>query len=1037
MNEARQGREILFSKKPPVPILPRSLVTEPTLIDFSPLEIARQLTLIESELYRAIKPWELLNQSWAKKDKEKRAPRVLAMINRFNVVSNWVATIIVQTSELRVRASLQKHIIEIAYHCLSLNNFNAVMEIISGLQAASVYRLKQTRSLIDSKHSKMLEECETVMCRDQNFKNFRAYLHSADPPSIPYLGVYLTDLTFIEDGNNDNVANGLINFVKRQQVFGVINEIQQYQNSPYCLEKVDFICDWLLEVKSINEDECYKLSLIIEPRGSKALESSEKSSSKRKKTISRQNSIGFRKNSTLSPRHSNSSGSNFQIISNEDSIYSSPYGDLEVIKDYLFYEKDSPSNIIIRQTDPTTTTNNQTIIEAGTLTKLVERLTHEKYPDTNYMSSFLMTFRTFTTPNDLLDLLINRFNMPRPKNPTKEQEKNFRAEKLIPIHFRVFNVLKEWISFYGIDFKQDTVLVQRVLDFSAKVQSEFTSLASACKSVIDAINQSHPSINEPTTIVFGSSSSTGTLKSSKSTSKIAAAAAAAASDTNNNKESSSEVVKSFLDIDTDKLCSQLHNFVCKTFGNAEPREFLQSLWKVSEGRFQCIHLHRLYKYNSDFKLWIKTELFLAPDVSTRALILGKFIHMADIFSKLSDQHNCFLILTTLAPLRENELQITWEWLSPRYLSVWSRLQQLKLKHEKQLQEIAENATDLTKLVTIMSTSAALTSTTTNRARSNTTKSSSSSSPMVFIPFLDPIFDQIESLSKLPDFYGVDEASSPHSSSSSNNTSSSLTSPSSPDLINFSKRLQLYFVYLPIIPHSISCSRAECLPRDKEIYDFLRTVKVYREKKLARVSQKMNNERPEGLPPSELQKTENSKSKEGDIDDSIKPLLMQLISNDPAFKDFIVQRLSTQIQLDAVENVKKEMIRFSTISKLLLSLVLAREQKNKSNEIEITSKIAKEQYPNCSVEVWSKVDTNSSVFGWEEEISLVIIENEDEKAFVHARYHAKKADIATLLRILQFYQEENDDSVFCSLIVMDIDKDALEIATANNVSVTRI
>ena len=72
MNEARQGREILFSKKPPVPILPRSLVTEPTLIDFSPLEIARQLTLIESELYRAIKPWELLNQSWAKKDKEKR-----------------------------------------------------------------------------------------------------------------------------------------------------------------------------------------------------------------------------------------------------------------------------------------------------------------------------------------------------------------------------------------------------------------------------------------------------------------------------------------------------------------------------------------------------------------------------------------------------------------------------------------------------------------------------------------------------------------------------------------------------------------------------------------------------------------------------------------------------------------------------------------------------------------------------------------------------------------------------------------------------
>merc|ERR1711976_503699 len=85
----------------------------------------------------------------------------------------------------------------------------------------------------------------------------------------------------------------------------------------------------------------------------------------------------------------------------------------------------------------------------------------------DFLNTFLMTFRTFTTSNELLDLLINRFHMPQPKAPTKEQAKNFRNEKLIPIRFRVFNVLKEWTNRYSVDFK-DTVLVERILDLLRK-----------------------------------------------------------------------------------------------------------------------------------------------------------------------------------------------------------------------------------------------------------------------------------------------------------------------------------------------------------------------------------------------------------------------------------------------------------------------------------------------------------------------------------------------------------------------------------------
>jgi hypothetical protein len=57
-----------------------------------------------------------------------------------------------------------------------------------------------------------------------NFSNFRDAVQHADPPIIPYLGVYLTDLTFIEDGNNNMlpVADGrtdIINFEVRGLMF--------------------------------------------------------------------------------------------------------------------------------------------------------------------------------------------------------------------------------------------------------------------------------------------------------------------------------------------------------------------------------------------------------------------------------------------------------------------------------------------------------------------------------------------------------------------------------------------------------------------------------------------------------------------------------------------------------------------------------------------------------------------------------------------------------------------------------------------------
>jgi hypothetical protein len=77
------------------------------------------------------------------------------------------------------------------------------------------------------------EEIRTLFKVDRNSLNFREVLKKTICPCIPYLGLFLGDLTFMEDGNPGmGGPNGsLINLQKRRMIADRIKWIQQYQQT--------------------------------------------------------------------------------------------------------------------------------------------------------------------------------------------------------------------------------------------------------------------------------------------------------------------------------------------------------------------------------------------------------------------------------------------------------------------------------------------------------------------------------------------------------------------------------------------------------------------------------------------------------------------------------------------------------------------------------------------------------------------------------------------------------------------------------------
>uniref|UniRef100_A0A4W2G027 Ras protein specific guanine nucleotide releasing factor 1 n=1 Tax=Bos indicus x Bos taurus TaxID=30522 RepID=A0A4W2G027_BOBOX len=184
----------------------------------SALEIAEQLTLLDHLVFKKIPYEEFFGQGWMKLEKNERTPYIMKTTKHFNDISNLIASEIVRNEDINARVSTIEKWVAVADICRCLHNYNAVLEITSSMNRSAIFRLKKTWLKVSKQTKALIDKLQKLVSSEGRFKNLREALKNCDPPCVPYLGMYLTDLAFIEEGTPNYTEDGLVNFSKMRMV---------------------------------------------------------------------------------------------------------------------------------------------------------------------------------------------------------------------------------------------------------------------------------------------------------------------------------------------------------------------------------------------------------------------------------------------------------------------------------------------------------------------------------------------------------------------------------------------------------------------------------------------------------------------------------------------------------------------------------------------------------------------------------------------------------------------------------------------------
>ena len=220
----------------------------PNLLDFNGLEIAKQLTIIESTIFTAIQPEELLNQNFTNKRAHlKLSPNVRLSLLFTNCLSNYVLESVLQPNlSDKERVNTVKVWLKIAISSLYLRNFNSLAAIIAALQSHLITRVDFIWANLSQKYIDLHQYLASILSMEKNYTTYRSKIRNllasssnkqnAPIPIVPYINLFISDITTTTEGIPKYIPSAqnflgrkVINFQRYSKIVKIIADLQQLQ----------------------------------------------------------------------------------------------------------------------------------------------------------------------------------------------------------------------------------------------------------------------------------------------------------------------------------------------------------------------------------------------------------------------------------------------------------------------------------------------------------------------------------------------------------------------------------------------------------------------------------------------------------------------------------------------------------------------------------------------------------------------------------------------------------------------------------------
>ena len=238
-------------------------------------DIAKAITLNEWAAFHQIDDTELIDQNW--KSAPHKAVNALAFAQRFNRMTYWVASVILNARNREIRAQILQHFVAVGTECLRLHNFHAAFAVSAAFMLHPVQRLKELRYALDNRFASLMEELKRFTESSNNYRLYRQALQQqmdSGSPCVPHMAVTFKDLYALQEITPVERREGVADLMRLNRIAEQITLFSDCHSRQF--DTVVLACPPALQTTlgqliafdypEFSEDVLLKRSLSLEPK---------------------------------------------------------------------------------------------------------------------------------------------------------------------------------------------------------------------------------------------------------------------------------------------------------------------------------------------------------------------------------------------------------------------------------------------------------------------------------------------------------------------------------------------------------------------------------------------------------------------------------------------------------------------------------------------------------------------------------------------------------------------------------------------------